>query len=104
MTDRTDSQRRRSKENLDTLVKQAQELAASVEEEYLESEPMRRANETLDALEKCLDARDARINAQDARINALQTRTDEELAKLRREMASFKALAVKQGIVPDDSP
>ena len=73
MTDRTDSQRRRPKENLDTLVKQAQELAASVEEEYLESEPMRRANETLDALEKCL-------NAQDARINALQTRTDEELA------------------------
>ena len=73
MTDRTDSQRRRSKENLDTLVKQAQELAASVEEEYLESEPMRRANETLDALEKCL-------NARDARINALQTRTDEELA------------------------
>ena len=96
MTDRTDSQRRRSKENLDTLVKQAQELAASVEEEYLESEPMRRANETLDDLEKLIDARDARINA-------LQTRTDEELARLRREMAAFKALAVKQGIVPDDS-
>ena len=73
MTDRTDSQRRRSKENLDTLVKQAQELAASVEEEYLESEPMRRANETLAALEKLIDARDARINA-------LQARTDEELA------------------------
>jgi len=73
MTDRTDSQRRRSKENLGTLVKQAQELAASVEEKYLESEPMRRANETLDALEKLIDARDARINA-------LQARTDEELA------------------------
>ncbi len=73
MTDRTDSQRRRSKENLDTLVKQAQELAASVEEEYLESKPMRRANETLAALEKLIDARDARINA-------LQARTDEELA------------------------
>ena len=96
MTDRTNSQRRRSKENLDTLVKQAQEIAASVEEENLESEPMRRANETLDALEKHIDARDARINA-------LQTRTDEELARHRREMASFKALAVKQGIVPDDS-
>ena len=73
MTDRTDSQRRRSKENLDSLEKQAQELAASVEEEYLESEPMRRANETLDALEKHIDARDARINV-------LQARTDEELA------------------------
>ena len=71
MTDRTDSQRRRSKENLDTLVKQAQKLAASVEEEYLESDPMRRANETLDALEKLIDARDARINAQDARFDAL---------------------------------
>ena len=47
-------------------MKQAQEIAASVEEENLESEPMRRANETLDALEKCLDAQDAR--------------TDEELA------------------------
>ena len=73
MTDRTDSQRRRSKENLGTLVKQAQELAASVEEKYLESEPMRRANETLDALEKCLDA-------QDPRFDALQARTDEKLA------------------------
>ena len=96
MTDPTDSQRRRSKEILDSLVKRAEEIAAFVEEEYLESEPMRRANETLDALEK-------RIDAQDARLDALQARTDEELARHRREIASLKALAVKQGIVPDDS-
>ncbi|MYC21588.1 MAG: hypothetical protein F4X62_08945 [Caldilineaceae bacterium SB0662_bin_25] len=96
MTDRTDSQRRRSKEILDTLVKQAQELAASVEEEYLESKPIRRANETLDDLEISIDA-------QDARLDALQARTDAELARHRREIASLKALAVKQGIVPDDS-
>ena len=96
MTDRTDRQRRRSKEILDSLVKRAEEIAAFVEEENLDSVPMRRTSETLAALEK-------RIDAQDARLDALQARTDEELAKHRREMASFKALAVKQGIVPDDS-
>ena len=58
--------------------------------------PIRRANETLAALEISIDA-------QDARLDALQARTDAELARHRREIASLKALAVKQGIVPDDS-